>query len=486
MSCITEEEYKALCKIRPQSVFIYTHPALYDEVDKYWGRYSSPEWLIICQWFYAFYKDIIDAKQGRVNPKDNIEYVWVNYGLLAQRLGCYGIRNPDTIGKWLSRLSAANEKYPPLLHKWVYFDLTTGHSNVYLAPTDDCHRMFAVPKTAEGILEYKKRRSLAESTEGSQIPEFYETIESASEEASPIPPEKAVEPFIFPDWWEDFANEVDSMYKYANKVYKKDGMTMNKYIVDAVNYINSLLDGSFYETYGGTLTNRYDLSDMSLAKIIDGLRNCWVPNDKGHVADVILPHAIDKKPRKSPLLDTIFGTRFQKEPPKSSKFLIKEESYEPGKDANDKKGDRAPESIWFGENNGFNERPDKYYSELTFNHPRVWGLYHCIKEYAESCKAPEGIWTIHNKLGTTISELDILYWILKVASEHGVTSDEIFQNIIIGDDRNYLWALVMQFIYNKNSYKLARDEVQSKYLYCGAKDIDPSKYTRAVGKGVKK
>ena len=260
-----------------------------------------------------------------------------------------------------------------------------------------------------------------------------------------------------------------NVYGYNQKLYK---------------YISEILDGTFYDNSGKNITTRHNLTGLTKDRILEWITmENRIPAGGTDYAHRTIVYTTSKA-TYSPMLNALCGTANGSSKP--SKFIIKEESYEPGKGANDKNGDRAPESIWFGENNGFNERPDKYYPELVFNHPRVWGLYHMIKDYATPCKTETGIWTIHNKPGTTISELDILYWILKVASEHGVTSDEIFQNIIIGDDHNYLWALVMQFIYNKNSYKLARDEIQSKYLYCRAKDIDPSKYTRAVGKGAKK
>jgi len=312
--------------------------------------------------------------------------------------------------------------------------------------------------------------------------EELETLSTHTDDTSSTPSSEG-DSEIPEDWMPIFARIRECGF-YQDKAERDPKGAIYGYNQKLYTYISEILDGSFYEKSGYHIIKRHNLEGLTRDKIIDWLveANRLPAGREGYANRAIL--YLTKTATYSPVLNALCDGANGSS--KSAKFLIKEESYEPGKDANDKRGDRPPESIWFGENNGFNERPDKYYSELTFNHPRVWGLYHCIKEYAESCKGEDGIWTKHNKPGTKVSEIDILYWILKVSSEHGVTSDEIFQNIIIGDDRNYLWALVMQFIYNKNSYKLARDEVQSKYLYCGAKDLDPSKYTRAVGKGVKK
>lgn len=285
------------------------------------------------------------------------------------------------------------------------------------------------------------------------------------------------------DWFSIFARVRECGF-YQDKADKDPNGVLYGYNEKLYTYVSEILDGTFYEKSGKNITNRHDTSGLTRDIIVDWLvgANRLPAGRDGYANRAIL--YLTKTATYSPMLNALCG-KTSPVSSKPAKFIIKEESYEPSKKEGEE-GDRSPSSIWFGENNGFNERPDKYYPELTLNHPRVWGLYHAIKDYAASCKSPEGIWTKHNKPETTVSDIDILYWVLRVASEHGCTSDEIFQNIIIGDDSNYLWALTIQYVFNNKGYKLARDEKKSSYLYCGAKDLNHSMYTKVVGKGVKK
>lgn len=435
MACITKEDYTKMCKKRKQLVYLKLQGFLYAEADKYWDTYDCAEWLIICQWFYAFYKDAINKKVTKYRPADKQQYAWVSYKWLAQRLGAYGIRNPDTIGRWFTKLSTDTPNAPALLKKWVVFDEDTQHSSVYLCPTEACEQLFAVPTSAEDMADYVARIADESSDEI--------TVQEAS-------------PFVFPDWWDDFANEVDSMCKYANKVFKKDGVTMNKYIIEAVDYINSLLDGSFYEKYGSTLTNKYDLSDITLARIIDGLRNCWVPNDKGHVADVILPHSVDKKPRKSPLLDTIFGTRFQKEPPKSKPKSF----YEADKPSN------APDWIWEA------HQLPSLYPEIQQDDRKFWGFYVAAIEYIDDCQNSKGTdrtkWGLWAKLnnGVTNPANNIFMDIFRSAKEAGMSLDEVY-SMRMGDCDNFLWILTARRVKHSRGIKILPDGAtkDNDYVY---------------------
>lgn len=453
MSCITEEEYKAMCKARPQSVFIYTHPALYDEVDKYWSKYSSPEWLIICQWFYAFYKDIIDAKQGRINPQDNREYVWVNYGLLAQRLGCYGIRNPDTIGKWLSRLSANDDKYPPLLYKWVYFDLTTGHSNVYLAPTEACHRMFAVPKTAEGILEYKKRRALAESTEGSQIP---------TEDAEVPVPSTQKDSEIPDDWFPIFA-QIRECGFYKDKADRDTKGEVFGYNQKLYTYITEILDGTFYDNAGKNITNRHNLEGLTKDQILEWItKENRIPAGGTDYAYRTIVYTTSKA-TYSPLLNALCGNVASvKTKPKSF--------YEADKP------DNTPNWIWES-----NQLPDLY-PEIQQDDRKFWGFYVNAIEYINDCQKKEGMdrnnWGMWTKLnnGLTNPPNNLFMDIFRAAKKANIGLEEIY-SLKFGDVNNFLWILTAREMKQNHSIKILPEGNNNEYVY-GTGPLNRAKYER--------
>jgi len=432
-------------------------------------------WIMCAKYFWNLQRSPSSKVKDQTFIKDGDKYFWVSCDVVISRLWYHGIRSRSTVSKAFKLLCYPSNGLPPVLLQCKSYN-HNGHPMVYYAETDVFRALFSTDGSTieQQALDLNKcledNASIDNADEGT--PE-----ESAS-------PAKKHEPFALPAWWNSFYEKVQAFNKYTDNIYKDDGITVNGYVVDAVKAIDAILDGTFYskpEHQGFAI--KYDLSGASLDSVIDGLGKCWVPDGGCHMKDVIIPFYKGKNTRKSRLLEVMFG-KTSPVSSKPAKFIIKEESYEPGKKEGE--GDRSPSSIWFGENNGFNERPDKYYPELTLNHPRVWGLYHAIKDYAASCKSPEGIWTKHNKPGTTVSDIDILYWVLRVASEHGCTSDDIFQNIIIGDDSNYLWALVIQYAFNNNRYKLARDEKKSSYLYCGAKDLNHSMYTKVVGKGAKK
>jgi hypothetical protein len=447
MACITKEDYTKMCKKRKQLVYLKLQGFLYAEADKYWEVYDCAEWLIICQWFYAFYRDAVNKKITKYRPTDKQQYAWVSYKWLAQRLGAYGIRNPDTIGRWFTKLSTDTPNAPALLKKWVVFDEDTQHSSVYLCPTEACVQLFAVPTSTEDMADYVAR--IAEES----------SDDNFSEEDSQ-PPEKPAEPFTFPDWWDHFWEEVSATGKYTDKIYKdKYPTVVNGYVQDAVKAISSIMDGTYYDKgfYGEFHDVKYDLSAITIDSIINAMKK-YNTKEPVTMKEVVCPFAgKGKNSRKSRFISLVcVGTEWPKDnaPVKPKKL--------PEAD----KPENTPNWIWES------HQLPSLYPEIQQDDRKFWGFYVTAMEYIDDCQKNKGTdrtkWGLWAKLnnGLTNPANNIFMDIFRSAKEAEMSLDDVY-SMHMGDCNNFLWILTARRVKHSHGIKILPDGAtpSNDYVY---------------------
>lgn len=381
-------------------------------------------------------------------------YYWMSYNLIISRLWHYGIRSKSTVSRALYLLCNPSNNQPPILKRIEKRD-RNGHLRLYYTGTDALDDLFSTdPEWADHS---------EDAYDSSNEDDVFD------DEASEEPPksETHTEDFVFPKWWNDYFEKIQSFNKYGDNLYKRGKGTLNKHIIESVRYINALLDGTFYDEIGADLTDKYDLSGMTLDRIIKGLDDCWVKEGSNpYVKDVIKPFSVKGTARSSPLLDTIFGTRFQKPLAKPKPKKLPEA--DPPKD--------PPKWLW--------DKPHlpSLYPDITPDDRHFWAFYLAAVEYAEDCQIKKGddrskwgMWPRQNN-GVTTSPNNFLLDIFRAAKKAGMGVEEIY-SLKFGDVNNFLWILTAREMKQNHSIKILPEGSNNEYVY-GTGPLNRAKYER--------
>jgi hypothetical protein len=476
MKSVTFEQYKERKKKMKRVGFMQFPSFNYDVADLYAEEWDNSEWLIFCIWFWGLYESR-DKFKATKRVIDGTEYIWVSYKLVVQRLFVLGFRNMETISRWITRLSnpIGDNQKPALLKKYLGTSPYDDVSAVYLAPTDALKALCS--HNPEAVDAYMIGDDYIDNTVPAEAP---------IEEKKKDPPKE----FQFPEWWDVYWAKVTSLgHKYTDNVYKKNTSTVNKYIIKTVDAIQSLFDGTYYSTIGKDHIVKYDLSKLTMEMLLKGLEDCWMPDEGDAVYGVLCPFSIDRKMKKSRLLDVIFtGSSFpDTSKPASSKPLtqkIKPSSREEIKTFF-KGRVRAPDTLNFIWNES--SSPAKYYPELVEDSPFYWGIYFKVAEEhdANYCvdkdnPSKSGLWSRNNPLKGVVSVQTLVNTILMCAKSAGFTFEELMSYLVVGKDDNYIWVLTMQWVYNnKSEVRLGNHltENAAKFIYSTMKLTANSFYT---------
>lgn len=415
--------------------------------DLYDAQTTDYRWAFLAYWLPSF----LGTEEMKTLKDESLtkgrRYVWLNYSYAAVQLYSFGIRSDRAVASLVDFLAFPPAGLPPLVDKLCIRDPERGKSMVFLSKTPAldmlCGNTHAVDLKL--FASYGVEDCSEEEPEILQAPE------------KPVQEELPEKPFIFPDWWEGYFEKIRSFNKYGDKLYRKGTNTLNKHIIESVQYINAILDGTFYDVIGADLSDKYDLSELTLDRIIKGLDDCWVrEGTKPYVKDVIKPFMRKGTARSSPLLDTIFGTRFQKP---LAKVKLKS-FYEADKPSN------APDWIWEA------HQLPSLYPEIQQDDRKFWGFYVTAIEYIDDCQNSKGTdrtkWGLWAKLnnGVTNPANNIFMDIFRSAKEAGMSIDEVY-SMHMGDCSNFLWILTARRVKHSHGIKILPDGAtkDNDYVY---------------------
>lgn len=449
MKSVTFEQYKERKKKMKRVGFMQFPSFNYDVADLYAEEWDNSEWLIFCMWFWGLYESR-DKFKATKRVIDGTEYIWVSYKLVVQRLFVLGFRNMETISRWITRLSnpIGDNQKPPLLKKYLGTSPYDDVSAVYLAPTDALKALCS--HNPEAVDAYMIGDDCADN---------------ALPEEAPVEEKKKDHPkeFRFPEWWDVYWTKVSSMsHKYTDNVYKKNTSTVNKYIIKTVDAIQSLFDGTYYNTIGKDHIVKYDLSKLTMEMLLKGLEDCWMPDEGGAVYSVLCPFSIDRKMKKSRLLDVIFTGKSFVNKPISTKPRFKEAE--------------PPEYVPYF----FDKRhdPTDCYPELTWENKLFWGFYYYVTEQITdrlgtklnlSDPSTFGPWVKQNN-GTRRARDVIFMDIIHTGKKLGYTFEDIMNRLKFDDPYDNFWQNIAREVKQVGGFKILPpnyEKADNIYNYSG-------------------
>lgn len=252
----------AVKKRGSKMAYLWEPPLNVTVADRYKND-TSCAWIEVARFYYTLVAQ--ERAKSFAVEHGGKWYYWVSYSLVISRLWHFGIRSKSTVSRAFNLLCQPSNGEPPLLQRISKMD-QNGHLKVYYAKTPHFDALFSTD------VEYASQSETSyQYNDEDSYNDILDPIEG-DEPSAEVPAEDALPAWFDAQWQKCHAS---GKFKACSKTSTRgtNAGGINKYAKDFAFCVQSIADGTFYDTYGKAFKSKpYKIpADLTIDSIVDGV-----------------------------------------------------------------------------------------------------------------------------------------------------------------------------------------------------------------------